>query len=174
LRPERVPSFAERFAELFEAQFPRLFRTLNRLSGDRELASDVAQDAFVRLYRRGAMPDSPEAWLISVAMNLFRNAASTRSRRARLLTPARAEQSVADAPAAPDEDAEAADSRLRVRATLDRMPERERGILLLRAEGFSYRDIAAALRLNEASIGVLLARAKAAFRAIYEEPSDEP
>jgi RNA polymerase sigma-70 factor (ECF subfamily) len=55
-----------------------------------------------------------------------------------------------------------------VRRALDRMPERDCNLLLLRAEGFSYRDIAAALELNEASIGTLLARAKTAFRENYE------
>jgi DNA-directed RNA polymerase specialized sigma24 family protein len=39
--------------------------------------------------------------------------------------------------------------------------------LLLRAEGYSYRDIATALDLNEASVGTLLARAVRAFRESY-------
>jgi RNA polymerase sigma-70 factor (ECF subfamily) len=54
------------------------------------------------------------------------------------------------------------------------MPERERHMLLLRAEGLSYRDIAAVLLMNPASVGVLLARARRAFRKIYEESSDAP
>ena len=169
MRPERVPSFAERFAELFEAQFPRLFRTLNRLSGDRELASDVAQDAFVRLYRRGAMPDSPEAWLISVAMNLFRNERGKRSRRLRLLTPERGERTLGDAPASPEESAISGDSRRDVRAALERLSERDQQILLLHGEGYRYREIAVALEMNEASVGTLLARARHAFRDAYEE-----
>lgn len=45
-------------------------------------------------------------------------------------------------------------------------------MLLLRAEGYSYRDIASALELNEASVGTLLARAVRAFRAAWEEWSD--
>jgi DNA-directed RNA polymerase specialized sigma24 family protein len=55
-----------------------------------------------------------------------------------------------------------------VRRALDRLPERDRELLLLRAEGFSYRDIAQALALNETSIGTLIARAKLAFRRNYE------
>jgi DNA-directed RNA polymerase specialized sigma24 family protein len=61
-----------------------------------------------------------------------------------------------------------------VRSVLDRMTERERHLLLLRAEGYSYRDIAAALQLNEASVGVLLARAKRAFRDSYEDAFHAP
>jgi len=43
-------------------------------------------------------------------------------------------------------------------------------MLLLRAEGYSYREIASALQLNEPSVGTLLARAKRAFREAYEKP----
>ncbi len=53
-----------------------------------------------------------------------------------------------------------------------RMPERERHMLLLRAEGYSYREIAGALEINEASVGVFLARAKEAFRGHFEALAD--
>jgi len=174
LKPETTPSFHERFVELFDAHFQSVYRYLNRLSGDPELAADVAQEAFVKLYQRGSLPDAPEAWVISVAMNLFRNVKTTRSRRRRLLTPARSEWSLADPPASPDEAVRAESSRRRVRLALDRLPERERRMLLLQAEGYSYRDIAQALKLNEASVGVLLARARRAFRKTYEESPDAP
>jgi len=169
-----VTSFHDRFSALFDAQFQRLFRYLHRLSGERELAADVAQEAFVRLYRRGSLPDSPEAWLITVAMNLYRNEKSTRSRRLRLLTPARAERSLADAPPSPEQGAEAGETRRRVRAALEGLAERDRRLLLLQAEGYRYRDIAAALGLNEASVGVMLARARREFRAAWDEAPDAP
>jgi RNA polymerase sigma-70 factor (ECF subfamily) len=168
------PSFHERFTELFDEEYPRLCRYLSRLGGDSALAADVAQEAFVRLYARGALPERPEAWLISVAMNLFRNDRSMRARRFRLMTPARGERTVGDPPLPPDEAVIADDTRRRVRAALDTLPERDRQMLLLQAEGYSYADIAAALRLNEASVGVFLARARRAFRSAYEEDSGAP
>jgi RNA polymerase sigma factor (sigma-70 family) len=162
-------SFHEQFVALFEAQFPRLYRYLDRLSGEPDLAADVAQETFVRLYRKGTLPDAPEAWLISVAMNLFRNVKSSRSRRGRLLTEARSESVLADPAPSPEQAAIGEESRRRVRMALDNLPERERRLLLLRAEGYSYRDIAAALDLNEGSVGTLLARARHAFRECYED-----
>ncbi len=105
-------------------------------------------------------------------MNLLRNAKSAEGTRRRLLTPARAEQVHGDPPPPADQAMAGAEVRQRVRSALDRMPERERRLLLLRAEGYSYRDIAAALELNEASVGVLLARAKQAFRDLYEDTRD--
>lgn len=169
---EPTPSFEESFVRLFRAHHPRLYRYLQRLSGEPELAADLVQDAFVRLYRRGSLPDAPEAWLISVALNLFRNARSTGSRRHRLLTVARAEEAHSDPLPPPDESATAGDARRRVRSALERLPEREQRMLLLQAEGYSYRDIAAALALNEGSVGTLLARARRAFLAAYGSGSD--
>ena len=159
---------------LFHSHFHRLVRYLDRLSGDPELASDLAQETFVRLHRRGSLPDHPEAWLITVAMNLFRNARSTAARRRRLLTAARAEATLGDASPGPAQLVEGADEREQVRATIDRLGERERQLLLLRAEGYGYRELAAALGLHEASVGTLLARAKRAFREVYEGSADAP
>jgi RNA polymerase sigma-70 factor (ECF subfamily) len=172
--PGTTPTFHDQFVGLFESHFRRLYRYLDRLSGEPELAADLAQEAFVRLYRRGSMPDRPEAWLITVAMNLFRNARSARARRRRLLSHTRGESVHSDPPAAPGDAADARESRRRVRMALDQLSERERRMLLLRAEGFSYRDIAAALELNEASVGTLLARARGAFRQAYEDAFGAP
>lgn len=161
--------FDERFEEVFNRQYQSIFRYVDRLSGDPDLAADIAQESFVRLYRRGTLPDSPESWLVTVAANLFRNARSKRSRRLRLITPDRAERTMADPPPTA---AHAADSRGHhdaARAALDRLTERDRQMLLLRAEGYSYREISTVLELNEASVGTLLARAKAAFREAFEE-----
>lgn len=169
-----IPVFHDRFVALFDLHFPRLYRVLDRLSGEPELAADLAQEAFVKLYRRGAMPDAPEAWLLTVAMNLLRNVKTSRSRRSRLLTIARGEAVHSDPAPAPDDAVVAAESARRVRATIDRLPERDRRLLLLRAEGYSYRDIAAVLGLNEASVGVFLARARRAFRTTYQGASHAP
>ncbi|MEO6463272.1 MAG: sigma factor-like helix-turn-helix DNA-binding protein, partial [Candidatus Eisenbacteria bacterium] len=95
-------------------------------------------------------------------------------RHLRLLTPARGESVLADPPPTPEQAAMGGDARRHVRAALERLSERERGLLLLRAEGYAYREIAGALGLNEASVGVLLARARRAFRAVYGEGPDAP
>jgi len=166
--------FHDRFVTLFDVHFERLFRYLDRLSGEPDLAADLAQEAFVRLYRRGAMPDSPTAWLVSVSMNLFRNARSKRGRRTGLLTVARGEAAHSDPPPSGEDEAAAEATRRRVRATMDRIPERDRHLLLLRAEGYSYREIATALDLHEGSVGTLLARARKSFRASWEGSTDAP
>jgi RNA polymerase sigma factor (sigma-70 family) len=143
------------------------------LSGEPDLAADLSQEAFVRLHQRGTMPDRPGLWLMTVALNLFRNTKSTRTRRRRLLTLARAASVLADPPPTPAQAGDDDESYGPVRVAMSRLSEREQRMLLLRAEGYSYRDIATALDLNEASVGTLLARAKRAFRSAYEG-SDAP
>ena len=169
---ETSGAFRDQFADLFATQFQRLFRYLDRLSGEPELAADLAQESFIRLYQRGSFPDVPEAWLLSVAMNLFRNERSTRSRRTRLLTVTRGEASQADPPPPPDQPMLAQEAGQQVRSALDGLAERERSLLLMWAEGYSYHDISLALDLNEASVGTLLARARRAFRDSYGASRD--
>ena len=162
-------SFDDDFSELFNEHFQRLYRYLDRLAGDPELAADIAQETFVRLYERKTVPDAPAAWLVTVAMNLFRNAHSTRQRRRRLLEVVPDAEAFADRSVPPAHSIESREIERRVRRALDGIPERERQLLLLRAEGYSYRDIAEALDLHEGSVGTLLARAKRAFRDRYED-----
>ena len=168
--PQRA--FDDAFVAQFEAHFQRVRRFIGRLSGDYELADDITQDAFVRLYRRGVLPDAPGQWLITVALNLLRNAATSRRRRGRLLTVSRGEALHSDPAPAPDHSSGATDSRARVRAAIRKVPERERRMLLLLADGYSYREIATVLDINEASVGTLLARAKRQFRDAYGDPID--
>jgi RNA polymerase sigma-70 factor (ECF subfamily) len=149
-----------------------VFRYLDRASGDPELAQDLAQETFLRLLRRGALPESPGAWLASVAMNLLRNEKSKQARRRRLDSPGRAIGAHSEGPEPPEP--ERGEERKRARAALDRLPERERDLLLLRAEGLSYRELADALGLADASVGTLLARAKTQFRAALVENVHAP
>jgi len=166
--------FDARFVELFNEQYARLARYFGRLTNDADVAADIVQAAFVKLYQRGSLPDAPAAWLVSVAMNLFRNAQSSESRRQRLLTMDRAKQLHARAAPPPDVVMEADELQQRVQRAIRQLPERDQQLLLLRAEGFSYRDIAGALALHEASIGTLIARAQREFRQRYEDEQHAP
>jgi RNA polymerase sigma-70 factor (ECF subfamily) len=160
----RDEDFDRSFETLFSDHFPRLFRFLDRLSGDPDLASDLAQEAFVKLYQRGALPDEPGAWLAAVAMNRFRNHRRTGSTRRRLLTLVRAARAHSDPAALPDAGLESDQAAASVRRALARLGDREKSLLLLRAEGYSYREIARAVDVAEASVGTLLARARESFK----------
>ena len=50
---------------------------------------------------------------------------------------------------------------------LNRIKEPMRSCLLLKHEGLSYREIAAALEINEANVGSLIARGRREFLRLY-------
>ena len=53
--------------------------------------------------------------------------------------------------------------RVRVRSVLGALKPREAQLLLLRASGLAYRELAQTLGIGPASVGTLLARAEAEF-----------
>jgi RNA polymerase sigma factor (sigma-70 family) len=158
-------------AALYHARFESLFRYVDRLTGDPDLARDLVQDTFIRLHRRGAMPDDPPAWLATVATNLFRDQRRQTRRRTELVTQHAADAAELTEPPTADADLLVHETRSRARKALDALPERERTLLLLRHEGYSYRELARAVGVAESSVGTLLVRATRLFRnAVGVEP----
>ena len=145
-----------------------MFRYLNRLTGDGDLADDLAQEVFVRLYQRGSFPDDTRGWIAAVAHNLLRDHARTTRRRLRLIE-TRAGGLTPGAPAHADENLLVDERRQAVRRALDNLSERDRQMLLLRHEGYSYREIADAIGVKETSVGTLLLRATDAFQNAFRE-----
>ena len=171
---DAVGEFDAAVARLFEQDFPRLFRYLDRALGDPELAADLAQTTFVRLLERGEMPDQPIAWLITVATNLLRDDRRRSARRLRLI--AETPDDVPHGTDLPDPalSVDRDERREQVRAALARLTARDREVLLLRHSGFSYREIADALGITETSVGTVLLRAGASFRKVFEELHGDP
>ncbi|CAN5661549.1 N/A [soil metagenome] len=161
------------FDAVFESLYPSLFRYLHRLTGDQDIAEDIAQEAFVRLLRQPLPDDEVRPWVFTVAMNLVRDYARKNERRQRLLQGA--PELVTRTPL-PDEDVERADRIASVRAVLDRLSERDRQLLLMREEGFKYDEIAAVIDVAPSSVGTLIARALRKFVTEYEaqEVTSEP
>jgi RNA polymerase sigma-70 factor (ECF subfamily) len=154
------------FEALFHRHYPRVYRLLVRLVGDPAEAEELAQETFIRLYRRPLRRgDNVAGWLYRVATNLGYNALRGSRRRDQREQTVMAERSLT----APSAAAEAEQRALQaeVRATLARLRPREGQLLLLRQMGLSYRELAEALDVSPNSIGTLLARAEKAFRRAY-------
>jgi RNA polymerase sigma factor (sigma-70 family) len=164
--------FDQEFRHAFEQHFASLFRYVDRWCGDAALAADVAQETFVRLYQRGRLPEELRAWLVSVANNLLRDEHRRSTRRQRLLERHASNEGGEGSDQRPDATLLAEERRRTVRAALEELPSRERSLLLLRHEGYSYRDLARALHIRETSVGTLLARAGERFRAAMEGRHD--
>ena len=150
------------FDDLFEDVYPGLHRYCVRLTGDEDVAADTAQEAFVRLLERGVKgePAGLKAWLFKVATHVIRDRARVEGNRARLL----AANPMPDA--VEDHTQDRIDRSRRVadvRKALDSLDERDRTLLLMREEGFQYRELAEAIGVEPTSVGTLLARARRRF-----------
>jgi RNA polymerase sigma-70 factor (ECF subfamily) len=154
------------FHETYERHHASLFRYLHRYTGDGDLADDLAQEAFVRLLRSEVPESEARPWLFRVATNLARDNGRRAKRGARLLA---GEAERHDVAAGPEENLAHARRVERVREALAALDERERRMLLMREEGFAYREIADAVGVAPGSVGTLLARALARFRSAYVE-----
>src|ERR1700704_706477 len=152
-------SFEHAFRIVFENRAASLQRYLGSRSGAPARAEDTAQESFARLYRRGSMPDSPAAWLVTVAHNLLRDEHRRRTRRRGLLSRRSGELPSADPSPDTDAGALAAERIASARRALAVLPERDRQLLLLRHEGYAYHEIAQILNLATSGIGTMLARA---------------
>lgn len=152
------------FDSLFRRLYPSLFRYVHRLTGDADLAEDIAQESFARLLRQRLPEAEAKPWLFTVATNLLRDGARKATRRERLLN------SVGWAPPAalaPDVEAERREEVAAVRAVLAELSARDRQLLLMREEGFTYEEMARTVGVAATSVGTLLARALRRFSEVY-------
>jgi RNA polymerase sigma factor (sigma-70 family) len=159
-----MASLEREVEELFEAYHDAIYRYLVRLTGDGDLAADLAQETFVRWVEREPDRDNPRAWLYTVATNLARDHGRVGARRLTLMQGSDRTAAMGEPAPGPDGAAEASETRRRVRKALDALPEKERTLLLMQQEGFTHREIAGVIDVNPKSVGVLLSRALRRFR----------
>jgi RNA polymerase sigma factor (sigma-70 family) len=151
---------------LFRMHYARISRLIGRVVRDRGRAEELAVEVFLKLWRHGREIDRVEGWLCRVAARTAIDEIRRRARRARyerLLAWMDAEK----APATPEELHRSNEQQERVRTVLGAVTARQAELLLLRGSGFSYGELAIALGVNPASVGVLLSRAQEAFRKEY-------
>ena len=157
------------FEAAFFSHHEPLFRYVNRLVGDADLAADVVQESFVRLLEHPLPDDEIRRWLFTVATNLVRDEARMRSRRQRLLAEQYHRSDLAGASAqVPDEMIERSQRVAAVRKALARLSARDRKMLMMREEGFRYAEIARVIGVAPGSVGTLLARALRKFSAALD------
>jgi RNA polymerase sigma-70 factor, ECF subfamily len=160
------------FEQLFRRYYRPVRQVLLRMLADDGLADDLAQETFLALYTRPPqLQDDAEtvrAWLYRVALNRGYNALRARRRHQEHLPAMCSPEPALD----PEAEAVRGEERVRVRAALAALPERQAKLLLLRQqEGLKYADIAAILEVAPGSIGTLLVRAERAFQLAWDHLS---
>ena len=152
----------------YRARVVRLAAHVLRREGE---AEDVAQEAFLRAFRR--LPSFRgegrfSAWLFGIAVRLCLD-----RRRSARWTREVPEDAAPPAPSltAP---ADAADTRLLVETLLDRLSPPMRAALVLREmEGLDYDEIAATLGIPVCTVRSRLHAARAQFRALWTAALEE-
>ena len=149
---------------VFRAQYEGVARAIFRVIRDAGRAEELAVEVFMRwLKTRPAGYENPDGWLYRAAVRISLDELRHRARRSqyeklsRLIRPS----------PTPEEISVAGQEQDAVRQVLGSIDGRQAELLLLRNQGFSYEELAAALNLNPASVGTLLSRAQNAFRKEY-------
>jgi len=156
------------FEHLFERYHAPILNYLHRMVGDRALAEDLTQDAFVKAYR--ALPNTNpdlafKAWLYRIATNT----AISNLRRKKVIR---------WLPFLPTQDFSTGENIERsvgrqhdVEQALKQIPEHYAAVLVLRHyQGLSLIETAEVLNITENAAKLRLFRARKAFAAVYAGP----
>jgi len=158
------------FEALFFKFYSPVVGVLYRLLGDRGLAEELANDVFWKLHRQPWLPQSDGnvgGWLYRTATNLgidHLRAATRRRRHEEAAGRYRAEGGVSPDPLA---DVLRAERARRVREVLAKLKPAHARILVLRASGLSYNELADSLGVKRGTVGTMLVRAEASFQKRY-------
>ena len=154
--------------EMIARKLPRLLALAARVLGDRMEAEDVAQEAFLRIWRQAPRWETGRArfdtWLYAIALNLCRD----RLRRHKEVYAAEPPET-SDPSSAPDQGLHDRDNTRTVESALAMLPERQREAIVLQYyEELSNIEAAAVMGISIEALESLLARARRNLRACVE------
>lgn len=155
------------YGELVQRYEHRLARVIHRFVHDMDMAEDLAQETFLKVYDRLEQFDSSRRfgpWLFRIGVNLTLDYLRRKKRRGRWSLFTDRYKDKAPDPAVADP-RKALDLQQEVQKVLQMIPEKYRVVLALRdLENFSTSEIAAVLQRKEATIRWRLAEARHRFQ----------
>ena len=154
------------FAALYAATSMKLYGVILRILGRRDVAEDVLQDAYVRVWQRAGEFDpglgSPITWMVAIARNRALDEAKRKTMRSLEDMPELLDLASEEDPFASLERGEA---RARLQACLDRLePEKQRVVRLAYHYGMSREEIAGYLKRPAGTVKTWLRRALAQLK----------
>jgi RNA polymerase sigma-70 factor, ECF subfamily len=160
------------FARLVELHFQPVYRVAWRMLGGRDGAEDVAQEAFLRLWRNPRQVRDGKAlksWLMRVASNLVVDG----YRRRGPVDAGELPDAADDAPG-PELALRRADVAATIDAAIAGLPERQRlALVLSHYEGCGNPEIALALDVSVEAVESLLARARRSLKIVLADRWEE-
>ena len=155
-----------RFQTIFREHYPSVLRKIAGLIGDREMAEDLTQDVFLRLYRNP--PEDLErvgAWLHRVLTRIVYDHYRSSGRDCELIDRQKKKLLIEEQFYPSNEDTVIRGwERDVVRQVLSKLSKRDRQALMLKQKGYSHTEIAEALQVNPQIVGTLLMRATKRFK----------
>lgn len=159
------------FEAVFLEHYQRVFGILSRVVGDRAQAEELASEVFWKLSRQ------PVHWLLTnrVGAWLYRTAVHAGIDALRATTHRRRHENAAvlqagntgTGKAGPLDELLRDEERRVVRRVLTSMKPAQAQLLLMRASGSSYKELAEILEVAVGGVGTLLNRAEVEFRKRY-------
>jgi RNA polymerase sigma-70 factor (ECF subfamily) len=169
------------FDHLVERYKDRLFNYLLRLTGNRDDAEEVAQEAFVKAYIHAEKYKTIakfSTWLYTIATNLVRNRIRSRSRRPKIfsLWSKRGGEGdeetmidIADTGRTPEDTINDNELGEIINEAIQKIPEKYRTSFVLREiNQLSYEEIAAVTGLKLGTVRSRINRARNCFRKVIE------
>lgn len=172
---------ARAFEELMLRYQSRVVSLMTHLVGRRDLADDLAQDVFLRVYRarKRYVPGAKfSTWLFTIANNVASNALRSLARRREVNLAARDSgetgnpmdaAALAASGLMPTRQLDKAELREVVKLAVAALHDRQRmAVLLNKFEHLSYDEIAEVMQLSPPAVKSLLSRARANLREILD------
>ncbi|MDD5518878.1 MAG: RNA polymerase sigma factor [Candidatus Omnitrophica bacterium] len=157
---------ADAFADIIEHYQAPIQRYLYRMTGDYELARDLAQDTFIQAYKGILKTDSElsfRAWLYRIATN---NALQFHRRRRLVSFVPFSTMKKTEIPAG--DCIEETSQNMAIEEALHEVPKDQRVCMMLHfVEGFKYWEIAETLGITEEAVRKRVARGSQEFRRRY-------
>ena len=169
------------FRILVERHSPRIFNIIYRTTKDRNLAEDLSQEVFLRMYRflGGFRKESRfSTWLYRLTVNVCFNAQRKRKEEPKVVILSQQVGDVGSNPGtreledesfSPQKTLEKEELARKIKSAIDSLPEVLKMTFILREfEDLPYKELAKVLRCSQGTIKSRLCRAREALRQKLE------
>jgi len=139
------------FDQIFLTWYDRIRNFLYYKSGNKQVAEDIAQDTFLKLWEKrvNIRPETVKYLLYKIATNLFLN----RIEHQKVTIKFKTKQTTSGLAESADFDLEMHEFDQRLQAALNSLDEKQRIVFLMnRIDGFTYNQIAEQLGLSVKAI----------------------